>query len=208
MENRVVVYYGKIESLVPDRKETGKKGERETLAGRRLLYRALKEQCRMELPEEPEGLVILEKLLGKKCHGKPFLIPEETRRFMPQQNRDRIPFFNISHSGTYAVCAIAWFPVGVDLQIIRKIKNSGVIKRTLSPAEQEYVRNAPDSDVAFGHLWAQKESYLKWNGEGITRDLRTLETGNVWQEFFQTEEGYAGYVTGEKKSSVDLIRIV
>ena len=72
MENKVTVYYGKMEELLPDH-GTESKGERETLAGRRLLYRALKEQFRMELPEEPEGLQVLEGLLGKNSHGKRYL---------------------------------------------------------------------------------------------------------------------------------------
>ena len=49
---------------------------------------------------------------------------------------------------------------------------------------------------------------MKWNGEGITKDLRTLDLKEIWQEFFQTEDGYVGYVTGEKKTPVDLIRVV
>ena len=207
MENKITVYYGKMEELLPDR-GTESKGERETLAGRRLLYRALKEQFRMELPEEPEGLQVLEGLLGKNSHGKPFLVPERACGFMPERNRDRIPFFNISHSERYAVCAVAWFPVGIDIQAIRKIKSPGVIRRTLSMEEQEQVKNAPDSDIAFFHLWAKKESYVKWNGEGIIKDLRTLDLKEIWQEFFQTEDGYVGYVTGEKKTPVDLIRVV
>ena len=47
---------------------------------------------------------------------------------------------------------------------------------------REAVRDAEDSEMAFAVFWAQKESYLKWSGEGITRNLSELSMENAVME--------------------------
>lgn len=68
-------------------------------------------------------------------------------------------YFNISHSGDYAVCAVSDVPVGIDIERI-----SGFKKRErymlFSPEESEFV-NECESEKRFFTLWTMKEAYIK-----------------------------------------------
>lgn len=74
--------------------------------------------------------------------------------------------FSLSHSGAFWVCALAQQPVGLDLQQHRPCPRQALARRFFSPEECAYLQNrdAPD----FFRIWAAKESYVKYTGEGIT----------------------------------------
>ena len=94
--------------------------------------------------------------------GKPFL-------------PDSRYFFNLSHSGDYAACCLAEYPVGVDVQVIRPCRKE-LVERFFSSAEQEHIARCEDKDRAFTRIWARKESFLKAIGLGLRLPLASLET--------------------------------
>lgn len=68
--------------------------------------------------------------------------------------------FNLSHSGGWAVCAVAPCPVGVDVQEERPVRPA--LLRKFSPGEQAQLAVRPAS--AFFDLWALKEAAAKCTG--------------------------------------------
>ena len=74
--------------------------------------------------------------------------------------------FSISHSGEYWACAIASKEVGLDLQEENATARARKLaKRFFHPHEQAYLKSVDYR--AFTRIWAAKESYLKYTGEGI-----------------------------------------
>lgn len=76
-------------------------------------------------------------------------------------------WFNISHSGGWAVCALCAAPVGADLQLRRPIPPGIVRKFALS--ERKLLEKLPESEQnsAACDLWSLKEAYSKCTGEGL-----------------------------------------
>lgn len=172
---KVWIFYGKTEELV-DKSEN--KGRSETRAGRILLCYALNKLYRLSLQKGEEGIVQLEGMISKEKYGKPYLHDYPGIHF------------NISHSGEYVVCAVGEIPIGIDIQICRPVKVRRLLERTMNIREQEYIRSMDNPDMAFAVLWAQKESYLKWSGEGITRNLSELSMTDAVIEEIPIEKGY------------------
>lgn len=83
--------------------------------------------------------------------------------------------FNLSHSGMWAVCAVADTPVGVDIQQQRPV--SMKVVRRFTPEEQLQIQDAFEVDKAdlLFDLWVQKEAYLKCTGEGLLRSTRSFQ---------------------------------
>lgn len=99
------------------------------------------------------------------CLGKPYAVD------LPMQ-------FNLSHSGSYALCAVAPYPVGADIQVLRPVKDA-LIRRVCSPEELAYLCAQADRSVQtarFIQLWTVKEALLKCCGTGIRTELRTVNT--------------------------------
>lgn len=88
-------------------------------------------------------------------YGKPFL-----------QNTNF--YFSLTHSGAYAVCAYADFPVGADLQKI-KSEPPKHTKKIFSKEENTFFSSLDEKQKAelFFQLWSRKESLLKWDGRGL-----------------------------------------
>jgi 4'-phosphopantetheinyl transferase len=95
---------------------------------------------------------------GVAEHGKPFVHGSPLR-------------FNLSHSGTLAVIALAHdLDVGVDVE--RPGRNARAVERTLSPGER-----------ASGHaplqLWCRKEAWAKATGGGLGWAPEAFDTTRV-----------------------------
>ena len=118
--------------------------------------------------------------LGRLSDGKPVL----------KNNPD--VHFNLSHSGTLAVCAVSDQPVGADVERIQK-PDAGVAALCFQTAEQEWINQSAAPDRAFTRLWTRKESYLKLIGTGLLRspDAVSVLPGTNQPEgvrFFETEQ--------------------
>jgi 4'-phosphopantetheinyl transferase len=89
--------------------------------------------------------------------------------------------FNLSHSGTLALIAIArGAPVGVDVERWdRDIEHLDLAEHFFSPAERSALRALGDerqrTTEGFFNAWTRKEAYLKATGHGITRGLHHFD---------------------------------
>lgn len=75
--------------------------------------------------------------------------------------------FNLSHSGTFALCALADQPVGVDIQEIRAQWRPSLVSRTCTSQERAWLSSRGDRREDFAQLWALKESAGKQTGYGL-----------------------------------------
>lgn len=74
--------------------------------------------------------------------------------------------FNISHSGNLIILGMSDIPLGVDIELIRPIKEQ--LKKYISTSiEYEYIKD----EETFFEIWTNKESLLKCQGEGIVTKL-------------------------------------
>lgn len=100
----------------------------------------------------------------KTPSGKPFI--REREDF----------FFNLSHSGSWVAIAFGGSEVGVDVQAYRADTNmEAIARRFLTPEEKEYVFGEKEClRQRFFEVWTAKESYLKYLGTGLKKDLRSF----------------------------------
>ena len=83
-------------------------------------------------------------------------------------------YVSVSHSGPYAVCAIADVPVGVDVEVVRSADEK-FMRRVCSEAEMAYIRVGDDGDCArFWEIWTAKEALFKLPGKGPLLALSRL----------------------------------
>jgi 4'-phosphopantetheinyl transferase len=98
-------------------------------------------------------------------HGKPFLA-------------DRAIEFNLSHSGDWAVLAVAVDrAVGVDIERIKPMADlAKLTARFFVTGEHQRIMQLAEADraIAFFRTWTCKEAYLKATGEGLGQ-LKSLE---------------------------------
>ena len=128
------------------------------------------------------GGLLLEELLRQHFYSPEMLVRDHKGKlFLPGTENF---FFNLSHSGEYAACVIADFPVGVDIQQFRMVKK-GLAKRFFHPNEAEEIQRHQGShgEKLFFRYWAAKESYGKLTGEGLGRSfnrfLVKLDEGRI-----------------------------
>lgn len=102
--------------------------------------------------------------VGKASFGKPFIEGKEQFHY------------NLSHSGSWVVLACGNREVGVDVEHINRDTDvDAVANRFFSPDERQYLRQKPgDSRSRFFEIWTGKESYLKYLGTGLKRDLTSF----------------------------------
>lgn len=121
-------------------------------------------------------------------YGKPFF-PEH-----PELH------FSISHSGTVWCCAFSASPVGLDIQMHGfagkkmprekeqeqlRLRQQRIADRFFHPSERLWLKNGGD----FFDVWAAKESYVKYIGEGMHRNFESFFTADG--------NGLLPYVKGE-----------
>lgn len=75
--------------------------------------------------------------------------------------------FNLSHSGSLALCALSDRPVGVDIQVVRPAWSPKLVDRTCTPEERTWLAALGDRPEDFAALWACKESAGKESGYGL-----------------------------------------
>ncbi len=118
--------------------------------------------------------------------------------------RDGGFFFNLSHSGTYALGIFSRREVGCDIQKVGKAKDR-LSQRFFHPGEVSFLEglSQEERDRAFYRLWALKESYIKASGEGLSCPLSSfcidLEGPRVLEgekTMALEEKSLAGYALG------------
>lgn len=101
-------------------------------------------------------------------HGKPYLAGNDD------------VFFNVSHSGNLAVCAVSPRQVGVDVELVRKFDE---------PLKRHVFNTPPLSDAECTRLWTVKESVMKYFGTGISLGAKNIHV-NMTEPITVTCEGY------------------
>ena len=76
-------------------------------------------------------------------------------------------YFSLSHSGSFALCAVSDRPVGADLETPDAASHMSAAKRFFSEAECESIARSPAPADAFCSVWVQKEAVVKASGEGL-----------------------------------------
>lgn len=76
--------------------------------------------------------------------------------------------FNLSHSGCWGACALSETPVGVDIELVRPLRQQ-VARRFFTLSEQNWLAKRPSDE--FFRLWTRKESFTKALGKGLTLQL-------------------------------------
>lgn len=92
--------------------------------------------------------------------------------------------FNLSHSGSYVICAVGEHPVGCDVEQVKKAPER-IAEHFFFEREIQYIQkqDAQKQDEAFFRIWTMKESYMKMTGEGISLPLNEFEIILLDQEF-------------------------
>jgi 4'-phosphopantetheinyl transferase len=106
-------------------------------------------------------------LLRSGASGKPFMADTE-----------REVHFNLSHSGTQALYAVAWHEVGIDIeQIDARFATPDIAERVFTRGELAELHALPASmrEHVFFDCWTRKEAYLKGRAEGLALPLNKLE---------------------------------
>lgn len=125
--------------------------------------------------------------------------------------------FNLSHSGDFALLAVADRPVGCDIQKHSAINYEGLAKRRFHPDELHLLKHSREAANTFFNIWALKESYIKQTGQGLSCPINSFsfsfenetifinsgQKGNDTKYVFQLWNHYAGYsiaVCGENEA--------
>jgi len=131
--------------------------------------------------------------LQRRERGKPFLANG--------------PEFNLSHSAGQVFAAVAFHPVGLDIEsATRQVDFTGLASKFFSPFEQERIAASPreSRNRMFLRHWVCKEATVKLSGDGIFHGLRdvdlyfasdgsvvgTYRDRSVWLREFEPVSGY------------------
>ena len=101
-------------------------------------------------------------------------------------------FFNLSHAGSYAMCALSDGEVGCDLEEIRRA-DTAIAERFFSEEENDDIRAAlteEEQKKCFTRIWTRRESYGKLLGKGLITDDRSGESGSRFPALPKEPEVY------------------
>lgn len=117
--------------------------------------------------------------------------------------KDHHLHFNISHSKELVVCAIAEYPLGIDVEFKDPKINYQDFIFQMTAKEQLEIQDAEDKTKEFFIYWTRKEAVIKAHGAGMMLPLDSFEiinNGCVVEEkkFFTKEvfihQDYQGYI--------------
>ncbi|PWN68632.1 4-phosphopantetheinyl transferase [Chryseobacterium phosphatilyticum] len=110
-----------------------------------------------------------------------FHISEPDIRVSPNKKpylRGNPVYFNISHSRDRVVCAIAEFPIGIDIEFLDRTINYYDFQFQMTKGEFEQIEHAEDKIKSFFNYWTRKEAVIKAHGDGMMIPLDTFEILN------------------------------
>lgn len=82
-------------------------------------------------------------------------------------------YFNLSHSGPFALLGVSDAPLGVDVERV-KPRRAGLPRYALSDREFDWFTQRGSRWEDFYTLWTLKESRVKYTGQGLDRAPRTI----------------------------------
>ncbi|WP_126652951.1 4'-phosphopantetheinyl transferase family protein [Chryseobacterium aureum] len=83
--------------------------------------------------------------------------------------------FNISHSKDLVVCAIAEYPLGIDIEFTDSQVNCLDFKFQMTDNELKEIDTCEDKTEAFFTYWTRKEAVIKAHGAGMMLPLNSFE---------------------------------
>lgn len=89
-----------------------------------------------------------------------------------------MPRFSLSHSGGWAIIAVAQTPLGADVECPRDLANLDLmVARWCTPRERRLIQTLSEADQlqAFFKCWTGKEAILKGVGCGLHADANLLD---------------------------------
>lgn len=110
-------------------------------------------------------------LLQKAAQGRSIYYNEEGKPLVEGL------FFNLSHSGNYAVLAEANSSVGVDIE--EMVTPGDWVREALTAQEYEWMllgKDERDQQERFYRLWTRKESLVKCDGHGFSLSPGEIST--------------------------------
>lgn len=111
-------------------------------------------------------------------------------------------YFNMSHGGKFAVCALSNQMVGVDIESENRLlfqdekedRLEKVAERSLTPEEKKIFSKCERAEkkISFLKYWTRKESYSKAIGKGLGMDFNSINTISIESRYWSDwiEEGY------------------
>ena len=100
----------------------------------------------------------------------PFAYTEHGKPYLPDYPHLH---FNLSHCSHAVLCALDDQPIGADVESIRAAR-PGLLRYTMSEAEQALITSSPQPDRTFTTLWTRKEALLKLTGEGVGSEMHHI----------------------------------
>ena len=181
---------------------------------RQLLARKNRLSADLSLAGEVLARVMLWKAVRKnegECQAKCDCIPDDfaysggvSGRIRPKEfcivrdadgkpYQETVPglFFNYSHSGTMVACGIAGEAIGVDIQ--KLVEGNKVRKKVYCTEEWEEERASGNPPCFFTEVWTKKESYLKLTGEGLRREMKSLNVRKMQEK--GDAQWYGGWIS-------------
>jgi 4'-phosphopantetheinyl transferase len=109
------------------------------------------------------GIPISEITIDHQSTKKPFLASHPSL------------FFNVSHSGEYALIVVASVPVGIDLEKLdHNMAYDEIAEAVLSSSELQVLEESEDKSRLFLQFWTRKEAISKVSGKGIDSDFDSI----------------------------------
>lgn len=101
--------------------------------------------------------------------------------------------FNLSHCAKAVACVVADRPVGIDVEETCRYKDS-LARYAMNDEEYNQITRSDNPALTFTKLWTMKEALLKYTGEGLRRDIKTVLNLSPASEVEFHTEVYEGYV--------------
>ena len=114
------------------------------------------------------GLLLRALLLAQKLPLDTLSVSEKGKPYLKGMDFH----FNLSHSNGYVACAFGHAPCGLDIQK-EKEDRSGIAGIFFTEAESSLVQEY--GKAMFTRIWALKESYVKYRGEGLSLPLKSFQ---------------------------------
>lgn len=100
--------------------------------------------------------------------------------------------FNLSHCAKAVACIVADRPVGIDVEETCRYKDN-LARYAMNDEEYDQITHSDNPALTFTKLWTMKEALLKYTGEGLRRDIKTvlnLSPASEVEFHTETHEGF------------------
>lgn len=142
---------------------------------------------RLRDDEKKRSSLAAELLLRLACGRSDYAVSDGGKPYF----EDGSVHFSLSHCGSMAVCAVADFPCGVDIERVPEVPPLAVAKRFFTEAERDMLNSSTDKSSAFCDIWVEKEAVVKALGTG----LKSLSSTDISQ-YNTTHFSYGEYRIG------------